>query len=45
VEANVRWSMRRCESLPEARKALEEKTITLVGAVYELKNGRVRFLS
>jgi carbonic anhydrase len=45
VEANVRWSMRRFASLPEARKALKEKTITLVGAVYELKSGKVRFLS
>ena len=45
VEANVRWSMRRFASQPEARKALKEKIITLFGAVYELNSGRVRFLS
>jgi carbonic anhydrase len=44
VEANVRWSMRQLMSLPGAARALREKRVTLVGAVYELNSGRVRFL-
>ena len=44
VEANVRWSMRQLRMLPEAKRALSEKRVTLVGAVYELNSGRVRFL-
>jgi carbonic anhydrase len=45
VEANVRWSSGQLARLPEGRKALEDKFLTLVGAVYELKTGRVRFLA
>jgi hypothetical protein len=30
--------------LPEAKRALSKKLITLVGAVYELDTGKVRFL-
>lgn len=44
VEANVRWSMQQLSALPEAKKALQEKHVTLLGAVYELNTGRVRFL-
>ena len=44
VEANVRWSMRQLAELPEGKLALEQKRITLVGAVYELDTGTVRFL-
>ncbi|MGZ8213247.1 MAG: carbonic anhydrase [Methylosarcina sp.] len=44
VEANVRWSMRQLSTLPEAKRALSKKLITLVGAVYELDTGKVRFL-
>ena len=44
VEANVRWSMKQLAELPEGRRALEKKLITLVGAVYELGTGSVRFL-
>ena len=45
VEANVRWSAGQLARLPEGRKALEDKFLTLVGAVYELKTGRVRVLA
>ncbi|MGZ8159296.1 MAG: carbonic anhydrase [Methylobacter sp.] len=45
VEANVRWSMQQLFALPEAKKALQEGYVTLMGAVYELNTGRVRFLS
>jgi carbonic anhydrase len=44
VEANVRWSMRELLALPEAKLAVKEKRVSLVGAVYELNSGRVRFL-
>lgn len=45
VEANVRWSMKQLAELPEGRRALEKREITLAGAVYELGTGSVRFLS
>jgi carbonic anhydrase len=44
VEANVRWSIKQLAELPEGRRALEKKVLTLVGAVYELGTGSVRFL-
>jgi carbonic anhydrase len=45
VEANVRWSMRQIAESPEGKKGLEEKRFEIVGAVYELETGTVRFLS
>jgi len=44
VEANVRWSMHQLLETPEARARLAEGVMKLVGAIYELKTGRVRFL-
>lgn len=44
VEANVRWSISELLQLPEAKRALVAKRVTLIGAVYELRTGRVRFL-
>jgi carbonic anhydrase len=44
VEANVRWSMRQLRDTPEGRARMKEGILRLVGAVYELKTGRVRFL-
>jgi carbonic anhydrase len=44
VEANVRWSMHQLLETPEARARQAEGVLKLVGAVYELKTGRVRFL-
>jgi carbonic anhydrase len=45
VEANVRWSMQQIMALPGAARALREKKVALVGAVYELNTGKVRFIS
>jgi carbonic anhydrase len=45
VEANVRWSMHQVMETPEAKARAVEGTMKLVGAVYELESGRVRFLS
>jgi carbonic anhydrase len=44
VEANVRWSMRQLSTMPEGARALREKRVGLVGGVYDLATGRVRFL-
>ena len=44
VEANVRWSMHQLLDTPEAKARAAEGTMKLVGAVYELDSGRVRFL-
>ena len=44
VEANVRWSMHQLRDTPEGRARMAEGIVKLVGAVYELETGRVRFL-
>jgi carbonic anhydrase len=44
VEANVRWSMRKLLESPEGKARMAEGVMKLVGAVYELSTGRVRFL-
>ena len=44
VDANVRWSLRQILESPEGQRRLEEGRVKIVGAVYELQNGRVRFL-
>jgi carbonic anhydrase len=44
VEANVRWSMRQLRETPEGQRRIEEGVLKLVGAVYDLETGRVRFL-
>lgn len=44
VEANVRWSMQQVLETPEAKARAAEGVMKLVGAVYELETGRVRFL-
>jgi carbonic anhydrase len=45
VEANVRWAMHQLLETPEAKARMLEGKMKLVGAVYELETGRVRFLS
>jgi carbonic anhydrase len=45
VEANVRWSMHQVLETPEAKARAAEGVMKLVGAVYELETGRVRFLN
>ena len=44
VEANVRWSMQQLRETPEGRARIEEGIVKLVGAVYDLETGQVRFL-
>jgi carbonic anhydrase len=45
VEANVRWSMQQLAESPEGSAALREGRAKLVGAVYVIATGQVRFLS
>lgn len=45
VEANVRWSMHQLLETPEAQVRAAEGVMKLVGAVYELETGRVRFMA
>ena len=44
VEANVRWSMRQILETPEGRERQAEGSVKLLGAIYEIETGRVRFL-
>jgi len=44
VEANVRWSMQQLQETPEVRARMKEGVVKLVGAIYELETGRVRFI-
>jgi carbonic anhydrase len=44
VEANVRWTVRQLLESPEGKARVAEGKIRLVGAVYELTSGVVRFL-
>ena len=44
VEANVRRTVREILEMPEAKLRLAEGQMRLIGAVYEIETGRVRFL-
>lgn len=44
VEANVRFMLRRIHESPEGQAREAEGVLKLVGAVFELSSGRVRFL-
>jgi len=45
IESNVRWSMKQLLETPEGKKAAHERQKKLVGAVFEIGTGRVRFLN
>ncbi len=44
VEANVRWSMLQLAALAQGQLAFQRKGSVLVGAVYDIATGTVRFL-
>jgi carbonic anhydrase len=44
VESNVRWTVRQILDSPEGLERMAEGRIRIVGAVYEIETGRVRFL-
>jgi carbonic anhydrase len=45
VEANVCWAVQQLATTPGGRNAIAEGRMQLVGAVYELATGHVRFLA
>ncbi|HVM97822.1 MAG TPA: carbonic anhydrase [Candidatus Acidoferrales bacterium] len=44
IEANVRWTMRQLAETPGAKERLAEGQTKLVGGIYEIASGRVRFI-
>ena len=44
VESNVRWTVRRILDSPEGQASVAEGRAKIVGAVYEIETGLVRFL-
>jgi carbonic anhydrase len=44
VESNVRWTLRQILESPEGKARMAEGWMKIVGAVYEIETGRVRFL-
>ena len=45
VEANVGWSIKQLRQLPGAKATFDKQQIALLGGIYELGTGRVRFLN
>jgi len=45
VEQNTRWTVRQIAESPEGRARRAERKMKLVGAIYEIASGRVRFLA
>ena len=45
VEQNVRWSINQLLATPEGKSAVEEGRARILGAVYEIASGHVRFLA
>jgi carbonic anhydrase len=45
VESNVRWTVRQIVESPEGQARLAEGRTKIVGAIYEIDSGRVRFLT
>jgi carbonic anhydrase len=45
VENNVRWTVRQILNTPEGQARLAEGQMRIVGAIYDIESGRVRFLA
>jgi carbonic anhydrase len=45
VECNVRWTVRQILETPEGKARVQEGVMKLVGAIYEIETGEVRFLT
>jgi carbonic anhydrase len=45
IESNVRWTVRQILSTPEGRARVAEGRMKILGAIYEIETGQVRFLS
>ena len=44
VESNIRWTVNQITATPEARERMAEGKMKIVGALFEISSGRVRFL-
>ena len=44
VESNVRWTVRQILNTTEGQARLAEGRMKIVGAIFEMESGRVRFL-
>jgi carbonic anhydrase len=44
VEANVHWSIKQLLALPEGRRVIEHKAAMIIGSVYDIATGKIRFL-
>lgn len=44
VESNVRWTVRQIQESPEGQSRQAEGRMKVIGAIYEIETGRVRFL-
>jgi carbonic anhydrase len=44
IEQNIRWSIHQLLATPEGKAAVEEGRAHIVGAIYEIASGHVRFL-
>jgi carbonic anhydrase len=44
VEHNVKWTVRQILNTPEAQARVAERSMKIVGAVYEIESGQVRWL-
>lgn len=45
VESNVRWTVRQIVESPEGQARVAEGRLKIVGAVYDIETGRVKYLS
>jgi carbonic anhydrase len=45
VESNVRWTIRQIQETPEYQVRLAEARMRLVGGIYDIESGQVRFLT
>jgi carbonic anhydrase len=45
IEDNVRWTVRQILQTPEGQARKAEGRVQIVGAIYEIESGRVRFLA
>lgn len=44
VEGNIRWTMKQIVETPEAQQRLAEGYFKIIGALFEISTGRVKFL-
>jgi len=45
IESNVRWTVKQISETPEGQRRRAEGRVKIVGAIYEIESGRVKFIS